>query len=300
MAFEIRQKTCNLTRFSRKTPHLGHLPVKHATGEDKRLQLELAKNGEIPTHIAIIMDGNGRWAERQRLPRIAGHKAGVDSVRDIVEACGQIGVRNLTLYAFSTENWKRPPREVSVLMQLLVHYLKSEISELRENNVRLEAIGQIHALPRRVQKQLHASINALKDCTGMQLTIALSYSGRWDLTRAMQMMAFDIRRGKISPENVDEDLIRSFLSTASIPDPDLMIRTSGEMRVSNFLLWEIAYSEIVVVDTLWPEFRRPCLYDAVAQYQKRERRFGMTGAQRKGESTTTPSYIQRMLNALVG
>ncbi len=274
--------------------------MKHATGDDKRLQLELAKNGEIPAHVAIIMDGNGRWAERRSLPRIAGHKAGVDSVRDIVEVCGQLGVKYLTLYAFSTENWKRPPREVSVLMQLLAHYLRSEVAELKDNNVRLEAIGQINALPKRVQKQLFTSIDALKNSTGMQLTLALSYSGRWDLTRAIQTLAFDVRRGKISPESVDEDLIRSFLSTAALPDPDLVVRTSGEMRVSNFLLWEIAYSEIVVTETLWPEFRRANLYAAILEYQKRERRFGMTGAQRKRAHAATPSYVQRMLNALVG
>jgi len=271
--------------------------LKHATGEDKRIQDELKRNGEIPTHVAIIMDGNGRWAQKRSLPRIAGHKGGVDSVRDIVETCGQLGVRYLTLYAFSTENWKRPHDEVSVLMQLLLQYLKQEISELNENNVRLEAIGQLNSLPKKVQKQLFESINALSNNTGLVLTLALSYSGRWDLTRAVQTLAMDLRRGKLSPEDISEDTIRSFLSTAHMPDPDLLIRSSGEMRISNFLLWEIAYSEIVVVDTLWPSFRRGDFYSAISEYQTRERRFGRTSAQ---VNNKRPSYVQRMLNAIVG
>lgn len=271
--------------------------MKHATGEDKRIQDELKRNGEIPAHVAIIMDGNGRWAQKRSLPRIAGHKGGVDSVRDIVEACGQLGVRYLTLYAFSTENWKRPHDEVSVLMQLLLQYLRQEVDELNENNVRLEAIGQLNSLPKRVQKQLFESINALSNNTGLVLTLALSYSGRWDLTRAVQTLAMDLRRGKLSPEDISEDTIRSFLSTAHMPDPDLLIRSSGEMRISNFLLWEIAYSEIVVVDTLWPSFRRGDFYSALSEYQTRERRFGRTSAQ---VNNKRPSYVQRMLNAIVG
>ncbi len=271
--------------------------MKYATGDDKRAQEQLKSSGEIPAHVAIIMDGNGRWAKSRSLPRIAGHKAGVDSVRDIVESCGQLGVRYLTLYAFSTENWKRPTDEVSVLMRLLLKYLKDEVEELNENNVRLEAIGQLNALPKRVQKQLFNSIESLHKNTGLLLNLALSYSGRSDLARAVQMLAMDIRRGKLSPEDVDESVIRSFLSTAAMPDPDLLIRTSGEKRVSNFLLWETAYSEIVFVDEYWPAFRRENLYGAIREYQQRERRFGRTSEQTKD---TRPSYIQRMLNALVG
>ncbi|HZV12261.1 MAG TPA: isoprenyl transferase [Candidatus Kapabacteria bacterium] len=271
--------------------------MKHATGADKHAQDKLRSGGEIPTHIAIIMDGNGRWAKKRSLPRIAGHQAGVESVRDIVEVCGQLGVKYLTLYAFSTENWKRPTDEVSVLMKLLLKYLKSEVKELNESNVRLEAIGQLNALPKRVQQQLFESIDALKKNKGLVLNLALSYSGRSDIARAVQMLALDIRRGKISPEDIDEDAIRSFLSTSYMPDPDLLIRTSGEKRISNFMLWECAYSEIVFTDTFWPEFRRQHLYEAIAEYQTRERRFGRTSEQTK---ESRPSYVQRMLNALVG
>jgi undecaprenyl diphosphate synthase len=271
--------------------------VKYATGEDKTAQESLKASGEIPIHVAIIMDGNGRWAKHRNLPRIAGHQAGVESVRDIVEACGQLGVKYLTLYAFSTENWKRPADEVSVLMRLLLKYLRDEVEELNESNVRLEAIGQLNALQKRVQKQLFASIDALRKNTGLVLNLALSYSGRSDLTRAVQMLAMDIRRGKRSPEDIDEAAIRSCLSTAAMPDPDLLIRTSGEKRISNFLLWETAYSEIVFVDDYWPSFRRAHLYDAISEYQTRERRFGRTSEQTKDKR---PSYVQRMLNALVG
>ena len=190
----------------------------------------------LPQHIAIIMDGNGRWAKERKRPRVEGHRNGVNSVRDIVRASGQLYIPYLTLYAFSTENWKRPRTEISVLMDLLLHYLKSELEELKENNVRLNAIGQLNALPKQVQKQLFQSIEELSDNTGLTLTLALSYSGRWDILRAVQTLALDVRSGKLSPEDITEAKFRTYLTTATLPDPDLLIRTSGEMRLSNFLL----------------------------------------------------------------
>lgn len=240
----------------------------------------------LPNHIGIIMDGNGRWAKSRNLPRVAGHKAGVDSVREIVRATGELYIPHLTLYAFSTENWNRPNIEVSVLMNLLLQYLKSELNELNEKNVRLNAIGQLNALPKAVQKQLFNSIEFLSKNDGLTLTLALSYSGRWDIIRAVQTLALDVRRGKLSPEDITNDTFKSYLTTHNIPDPDVIIRTSGEMRISNFLLWEAAYSEIVVVPELWPDFRTQNLHHAINQYLSRERRFGKTGEQVKESGIT--------------
>lgn len=244
------------------------------------------------------MDGNGRWAKERGFPRVAGHRSGVDSVRDIVRACGQLHIPFLTLYAFSTENWKRPRTEVSVLMELLLHYLRSEIEELYENNVRLNAIGQLNALPKPVQRQLHKSIEKLSGNTGLTLTLALSYSGRWDILRAVQTLALDVRRGKLSPEDITEDLFRTYFTTESLPDPDLMIRTSGEMRLSNFLLWEMAYSEIYVAPVYWPDFRRANLYDALRDYLNRERRFGKTSEQLNESDVPQRSYVQKIIDAI--
>lgn len=252
----------------------------------------------LPKHVAIIMDGNGRWAKEQRLPRVSGHRAGVDSVRDIVQACGQLSIPYLTLYAFSTENWKRPKSEVSVLMDLLMIYLRSEIEDLNRNNVRLNAIGQLNALPKPVQKELHSSIEKLSGNTGLNLTLALSYSGRWDIVRAVQTLALDVRRGKLSPEDITEDLFQTYLTTADLPSPDLLIRTSGEMRLSNFLLWEMAYAELHIASVFWPEFRREHLYQALSDYLQRERRFGKTSEQLTEEEAPARSYVQKIIDLI--
>lgn len=252
----------------------------------------------LPKHVAIIMDGNGRWAKEQRLPRVSGHRAGVDSVRDIVQVCGQLGIPHLTLYAFSTENWKRPKSEVSVLMELLMVYLRSEIEDLNRNNVRLSAIGQLNALPKPVQKELHLSMEKLGENTGLNLTLALSYSGRWDIVRAVQTLALDVRRGKLSPEDITENLFQTYLTTADLPDPDLLIRTSGEMRLSNFLLWEMAYAELHIASVFWPEFRRAHLYQALSDYLQRERRFGKTSEQLTESESQSRSYVQKIIDLI--
>jgi len=268
--------------------------------DDKDKQIEIINIGKLPKHVAIIMDGNGRWAIEQGLPRIAGHKQGIESVRDIVKASSQIGVKFLTLYAFSLENWKRPATEVNGLMKLLEIYLKQEIDELDANNVKLNTIGKISSLPSVVQKLLKDSIERTKDNDGLTLTLALSYSGRWDIVRAVQMIGLDVRRGKISPEDINEDLFSSYLLTNNLPDTDLWIRTSGEMRLSNFLLWEMAYGEIYITNNYWPEFRREDLYLALENFMNRERRFGKTSLQLKNdkvEDKKSSSYFNRVINA---
>jgi undecaprenyl diphosphate synthase len=252
-----------------------------ATGEDKRVQETLKSSGEIPQHIAIIMDGNGRWASERGMPRIAGHNEGVESVRDTVEACGQLGVKYLTLYAFSTENWKRPEEEVSLLMRLLLKALRDETDRLHGNNVRIQSIGDIAALPLEVQNELLEAIQKTKNNTGLTLILALSYSGRWDLTQAVLRIMNDVKGNALGQDRIDEHLIGKYLSTNGIPDPDLLIRTSGEFRISNFLLWQLAYSEIYITPMFWPAFRRTELYAAIQDYQKRERRFGMVSEQVK-------------------
>jgi undecaprenyl diphosphate synthase len=264
-----------------------------ATGEDKKAQEMLKSTGEIPRHIAIIMDGNGRWAKKRNMPRIAGHSEGVESVRDTVEACGQLGVQYLTLYAFSTENWKRPAEEVSLLMRLLLKALKDETDRLHNNNVRLQAIGDITALPHEVQNELCEDIQKTKDNTGLTLTLALSYSGRWDITRAIQRIVADATAGKISESDVTDQLIISHLSTVGVPDPDLLIRTSGEFRISNFLLWQLAYSEFFITDKHWPAFRRDELYAAIGDYQRRERRYGMVSEQLQKKDGMQPSSASK-------
>lgn len=233
----------------------------------------------IPRHIAIIMDGNGRWANSRGGVRVMGHKAGVDSVREITEACAEIGVKYLTLYAFSTENWNRPKTEVNALMRILIRALRKEAGRLNSNNIRLVAIGQIDRLPDNIRRELQEAIETTKNNDRMMLCIALSYSGRWDITEATRKIAEKVKAGDLNPDDVTDELISAHLSTASIPDPDLIIRTSGEYRISNFLLWQLAYSELVITDTYWPDFRRPNLMQAIASYQKRERRFGKTSEQ---------------------
>lgn len=269
-----------------------------ATGEDKKLQDALQHSGEIPRHIAIIMDGNGRWAKRRGLPRIAGHNEGVESVRDTVEACGQLGVQYLTLYAFSTENWKRPEEEVSLLMRLLLRALKDETDRLHTNNVRIQAIGDIAKLPLEVQQELHDDIAKTANNTGLTLILALSYSGRWDLTEAIKRIAAEVTSGTLTPDDITETLIASHLSTGNVPDPDLLIRTSGEFRISNFLLWQLAYSEMYITGRLWPSFRRDELYEAIRNYQKRERRFGMVSEQLK--QNRGGGYVNRLIKSVTG
>lgn len=244
------------------------------TEEDKKLQEQVKSSGAIPEHIAIIMDGNGRWAQKKGNIRLFGHKAGVESVRDITESCAQLGVGYLTLYAFSTENWKRPPSEINGLMKLLVQTLRNEAERLNRNDIKLVTIGQTERLPERCQRQLQEVIDLTADNKRMQLCLALSYSGRWDIKKAVKNIAEEVEKGNIKPDQIDDDLIGSFLSTASVPDPDLIIRTSGEFRISNFLLWQLAYSELYITETYWPDFRRDELYQAIFSFQKRDRRYG--------------------------
>ncbi|MBN2798748.1 MAG: isoprenyl transferase [Deltaproteobacteria bacterium] len=239
----------------------------------------MAYDGPVPRHLAIIMDGNGRWAQAQGLPRERGHEAGADSVREILRISGELGIEVLTLYSFSTENWKRPVGEVRALMGLLERYLSEEREELRRNNVRLRAIGQIDRLPLAVRLLLKDVGRYTAGNTGIQLVLALSYGGRHELVEAAKALARRVQRGELKVDAIDEDAFAGHLATAGLPDPDLLIRTSGEHRLSNFLPWQLAYSELYVTDVHWPEFRRPHLEEALASYGKRERRFGQTGAQ---------------------
>ncbi len=274
------------------------MALEKATGADKKLQDRLLQTGAVPKHIAIIMDGNGRWAKKRGLPRIAGHHEGVNSVRDIVEACGQLGVKFLTLYAFSTENWKRPKDEVSMLMRLLLKALRDERDRLHQNEVRLRAIGDIAALPQDVQDELLDGIEMMRHNSGLTLILALSYSGRWDLINALKRMHDEIKLGNIQKEDITEQLVSKYLSTREFPDPDLLIRTSGEFRISNFLLWQLAYSELFITDDFWPSFRRKHLYAAIADYQKRERRFGMVSEQVKKLPRTGSIYVERFIKSV--
>jgi undecaprenyl diphosphate synthase len=242
--------------------------------EDKKIQEDLCESGSVPEHIAIIMDGNGRWAQKKGNIRLHGHKAGVESVRDVTESCAQLGVKYLTLYAFSTENWNRPSSEINGLMKLLVQALRNEADRLNKNDIKLITIGQIERLPAKCQRQLDEVKELTKDNTRMQLCLALSYSGRWDITEAVKHIAHDVNKGDLDPESIDDQVISSYLSTAAIPDPDLIIRTSGEYRISNFLLWQLAYSELYITETYWPDFRRDELYDGIRSFQKRDRRYG--------------------------
>ncbi|MBL6765171.1 MAG: isoprenyl transferase [Verrucomicrobiae bacterium] len=237
-------------------------------------QLSDEARENLPTHVAVIMDGNGRWAKERRLPRVEGHRRGVESVRAIVRACGEVGVKYLTLYAFSVENWNRPKDEVDTLMKYLARFLKSEIAELNKSNVRLEVIGQIYRLPEFVQKQLKKTQAELATNNGLTLTLALSYGGRTEIVEATRAIAAKVKAGVIDPAEIDEQVIHQHLYTHNQPDPDLLIRTSGEMRISNFLLWQISYAELVVTQTLWPDFRKPDFFAALEEYTRRHRRFG--------------------------
>jgi undecaprenyl diphosphate synthase len=233
----------------------------------------------LPKHIAVIMDGNGRWAKKKGAMRIFGHRNAVQAVKDVTEGCGELGIKYLTLYAFSTENWNRPKAEIDGLMELLVSTLKQEIGTLMENQVKLATIGETSNLPPDCQKNLAWAIDQTKNNSGMILNLALSYSGRWEILKAINKMAEDVKEGKINPGEINESVFENYLQTSGIPDPELLIRTSGELRISNFLLWQIAYTELYITPTLWPDFRKEHLYEAIWSYQQRERRFGKTSEQ---------------------
>ena len=234
---------------------------------------------KLPNHIAIIMDGNGRWAKEKGEDRLFGHLNGVQSVRDITEGCAELGIKYLTLYAFSTENWDRPAQEVEGLMELLVETIKKEVPTLNKNNIRLQVIGDTDMLPDSARTELMGAIAETSSNSGMNLIMALSYSGRWELVNAMKKMAIDVKKGTLLPEDISAEVLPQYLCTKNFPDPELMIRTSGEYRISNFLLYQLAYSELYFTDTLWPDFRKENLYEAVVDFQGRERRFGKTGEQ---------------------
>lgn len=233
----------------------------------------------VPSHIAIIMDGNGRWAEEQGQDRLFGHFHGVQSVRDIVEGCAEVGVQYLTLYAFSTENWDRPELEVTGLMELLVETIRKEVPILNKNNIRMHAIGALSMLPVSARNALQEAIDMTANNTGLNLIMALSYSSRWELMDAVKKIAVDVKAGKVNPEAINQDTLQQYLSTSKFPDPELMIRTSGEYRISNFLLYQLAYAELYFTNTRWPDFRKENLYEAILDFQGRERRFGKTSSQ---------------------
>lgn len=234
---------------------------------------------KVPSHVAIIMDGNGRWAKQQGENRIYGHYEGVNSVRDVVEAAGEIGVKYITLYAFSTENWNRPKEEVDALMELLVSTISAETPALNKKNVRLQAIGNLNSLPVACLQELNESIELTSNNTGLTLVLALSYSSKWELINAIKQIASDVKNADLDSDQITEEHIEKYLCTKHIPDPELMIRTSGEHRISNFLLWQLAYAEFYFTDKLWPDFRKEDLYEAILNYQNRERRFGKTSEQ---------------------
>jgi undecaprenyl diphosphate synthase len=240
-------------------------PAAHLSAEAK---------ANLPKHVAVIMDGNGRWAKQRHLPRVEGHRAGAESARVIIRTAGELGIKYLTLYAFSAENWNRPKDEVDALMKYLVHYLKSETPELNKNNVRLEVIGQIYRLPENVQEHLKKSIATLSRNNGLTLVMALSYGSRIEIVEAVRSIAEKVKLGKLDHADINEKVISEHLWTRNVPDPDLLIRTSGEMRISNFLLWQISYTELVVTPTFWPDFRKPQFYEALEEYTRRHRRFG--------------------------
>ena len=243
---------------------------------DKRDEI---RYDHLPRHIAIIMDGNGRWAKEQGHNRIYGHNHGVTAVRNTAEACAEVGIEYLTLYAFSSENWNRPQREVNALMDLLIQTIRSEMKTLQDNNIALSAIGNLEQLPEACHTSLQDAIQETSSNTGLTLNLALSYSGKSDITRAVQAIAQQVKNGSVDPESIDDSLIKRYLTTAKIPDPALLIRTSGETRISNFLLWELAYTELYFFRKNWPEFTKDDLFQAVIDYQNRERRFGMISEQ---------------------
>ncbi|HMU11267.1 MAG TPA: isoprenyl transferase [Ferruginibacter sp.] len=237
----------------------------------------------LPSHIAIIMDGNGRWAREKGEDRLYGHLHGVESVRNVVEGAAELGIKYMTLYAFSTENWDRPKYEVSGLMELLVDTIHKEVPTLNKNNIKLHVIGDIDLLPEAAKVELTEALNETSKNTGLNLVMALSYSSRWEIVNAVKNIAADVKEGKLNAESINQETIQQYLATRNFPDPELMIRTSGEYRISNFLLYQLAYSELYFTNTLWPDFRKENLYEAILDYQGRERRFGKTGEQIKNE-----------------
>ncbi len=242
---------------------------------------ESIDKSNLPKHIAVIMDGNGRWAEKQGAARVFGHRNAIKAVRETTESCAELGVSFLTLYAFSTENWGRPRAEVNALMQLLVSTIKDEMDTLMKNNVRLAAIGDLEGLPDKCHNELKNAMFTTRNNNGLTLVLALNYSGRWEITEAIKSVAAQIQDGALDINDITQELLSQHLNTKHMPDPELLIRTSGEMRVSNFLLWQIAYTELYVTNVLWPDFRKEHLYEAILSYQKRERRFGRTSMQIK-------------------
>jgi undecaprenyl diphosphate synthase len=255
--------------------------LENKNSKDLKIQEKIKESGGMPKHVAIIMDGNGRWAQGHGLSRVYGHREGVKSVRDIVEASGQLGIKYLTLYTFSTENWRRPKSEVTILMKLLIKALKDETDRLHQNDVRLISTGDLTTLPDKVHKELIDAIEKTRNNKLMTLNLALSYSGRWDIVNAVKKMYNDFKNNKLKYENINEKKISEYLVTNGIPDPDLLIRTGGDYRISNFLLWQIAYTEIYIEKVFWPEYRREHYYKAITEFQRRERRFGMVSEQIK-------------------
>ena len=247
---------------------------------DRGVQQALKERGSLPEHIAIIMDGNGRWASERGQARVQGHRAGARSVRDVTEACAELGVRYLTLYTFSTENWQRPAHEVQALMQLLIRTLRKEAATFHENRIRLQSIGDRSHLPEEARTELEEVIRTTADHERMTLTLALSYSGRWELVDAVRKISRRVQSGDLDPADIDENLMARTLSGGILPEPDLLIRTGGEKRISNFLLWQIAYTELYFTEVFWPDFRRNHLYKAIGDYQDRERRFGRIAVQK--------------------
>jgi len=234
---------------------------------------------KLPRHVAIILDGNGRWAEQRKLPRFAGHRAGVEAVRNIVQMCGEVGIEALTLFAFSSENWRRPKKEVGLLMELFITALDREVKKLHETGVRLQIIGDVTAFPQKLQKRIHDSMERTRDNQGLKLNIAANYGGKWDITQAVRKLAAQVAAGELKSEDIDEHSIAEHLSLSHLPEPDLFIRTGGEQRISNFLIWQLAYSELYFTHTLWPDFDREELARALHSFAERQRRFGRTGAQ---------------------
>ena len=261
------------------------------TPKDREIRDRLKSLGELPRHIAIIMDGNGRWAKQRGLPRVVGHREGVKAVRDVVEACGELGIEVLTLYTFSTENWRRPREEVSALMKLLLRTLRKEMDELIRKNVRLMVSGDVDRLPEDAKGGIGEGIERTRQNKGLVLNLALNYGGREEIVWTIRQIAQRVSEGKITPGAIDTETVQRFLYTSGLPDPDLLIRTSGEFRISNFLLWQLAYTEIYITDVLWPDFRRDDLYEAIEDYQRRERRFGRVSEQvsTKGEASGVSS-----------
>ena len=250
--------------------------------ESLKTQVDLQR---LPRHIAIIMDGNGRWAREKGQDRLYGHFHGVESVRDIVEGCAELGVEYLTLYAFSTENWDRPAYEVTGLMELLVETIRKETETLNKNNIKLHVIGDMNMLPEYARKELNESLEITSHNTGLNLIMALSYSSRWEMVQAVKRIGVDVKAGKIDPEQINQDTLEQYLCTSEFPDPELMVRTSGEYRISNFLLYQLAYAELYFTNVRWPDFRKENLYEAILDYQKRERRFGKTSEQLQDDLT---------------